>query len=77
MSTETLGATQAEVGPSQDAIYRNMTPAQRWAQAVRLWRQARLLTEAGVRQRHPDASDQEVQKRVARLFLHGNESLGD
>ncbi len=60
----------------QNAIYRQMTPAQRWAQATRLWRQARRLAEAGVRQRHPKASDLEVQQRVARLFLHGNESLG-
>ena len=61
----------------QNAIYRRMTPAQRWKQAMRLWRQARRLSEAGVRHRHPDASDADVQRRVARLFLHGNESIGD
>jgi hypothetical protein len=64
-----------DAGDIQNAIYRQMTPAQRWAQAVRLWRQARALTEAGVRLRNPDASEAEVQQRVARLFLHGNESI--
>lgn len=66
-----------DAGEIEAVIYRRMTPAQRWAQAVRLWKQARVLAEAGVRHRHPAASDAEVQRRVARLFLHGNESLGD
>ena len=51
-----------------------MTPAERWRQAVRLWHQARQLTAAGVRARHPQASPEEIQQRVASLFLHGHES---
>ena len=57
----------------QAAIYRRMTPPQRLAQAARLWRQARRLAEAGVRARHPEASEAEIRQRVARLFLHGRE----
>jgi hypothetical protein len=57
----------------QRSIYRQMTPAERWAQAMRLLRQARRLTEAGVRRRHPDSPDSQVQALVARLFLYGHE----
>lgn len=70
-------AGEMDASEIQPAIYRRMTPAQRWDQAVRLWKQARALAEAGVRHRHPAASNSEVQRRVARLFLHGNESLGE
>jgi hypothetical protein len=54
-------------------LYRRMTPAERRQQSVRLWRQARRIAEAGIRLRHPESSDGEIQRRLARLFLHGNE----
>lgn len=57
----------------QVAIYRRMTPQERLAQAGRLWRQARQLAEAGVRTRHPESSELEIRRHVARLFLHGRE----
>jgi hypothetical protein len=57
----------------QGIIHRRMTPQQRLAQAASLWRQARRLAEAGVRTRHHDASEAEVRRHVARLFLHGRE----
>lgn len=57
----------------QAAIYRRMTPQQRLAQAMRLWRQARRLAETGVKVRHPAAPAAEVRRQVAHLFLYGRE----
>jgi len=59
--------------PSADARYheilRAQAPAARLAQAAALTRAVRQLAEAGIRQRHPAASDTEVRVRLAaRLY---------
>jgi hypothetical protein len=65
--------SMSEADHRQAAIYGRMTPQQRLTQALRLWRQARRLAEAGVRARHPEAPETEIRRRVARLFLYGRE----
>jgi hypothetical protein len=59
--------------PAADARYhellRTQSPAARLAQAAALTRAVRQLAEAGIRRRHPGASDAEVRVRLAtRLY---------
>jgi hypothetical protein len=50
-------------------LLRRMTPVQRLHKAVALSMTVRKLAEAGIRDRHPSASDEEVRARLAvRLF---------
>jgi hypothetical protein len=50
-------------------LLRAQAPHQRLAQAVALTRATRQLAVAGIRQRHPMASDEEVRARlVVRLY---------
>jgi hypothetical protein len=62
------------------ALLRQQLPYQRLAQAVALSQNVRELTMAGIRQRHPDASDNELRVRLA-VRLYGRETatklLGD
>jgi len=62
-----------DTSPSANARYhellRAQTPAARLAQAGALTRAVRELAVAGIRQRHPGASDAEVRVRLAaRLY---------
>lgn len=50
-------------------LRRHMTPAQRGAKMVSLNRTCRSMAIAGIRQRHPEASDHEVSLRWAALRL--------
>lgn len=50
-------------------IYRQMTPGQKLAQANALIKATRRLARAGLRSRHPDASEEELRKRFAALVL--------
>lgn len=50
-----------------------LTPAQRFAIQVRLVRDGRALARTGIRRRHPDASPQEVEIRLAAM-LYGREA---
>lgn len=54
----------------QVAIYRAMTPEQRWQQAVRMNRSMRALLAAGFRDRHPKWTDSEINRAVADRILH-------
>lgn len=49
--------------------YRRMSPAQKLAQAMALSRATHELALAGTRQRHPTASEREIQLRVAALSI--------
>lgn len=49
--------------------YRRMSPAQKLAQAAALSRATRDLAVAGMRRRHPEASDREIHLRVAALTI--------
>jgi hypothetical protein len=55
--------------PEQIAIYRAMTPAERWRQAEALYWSARRLREAHERALHPDWTDDQIRDRVRRIFL--------
>ena len=49
--------------------YRRMTPLEKLARVDDLTRTANALAEAGIRMRHPRASDEEVRLRRAALVL--------
>ena len=46
-----------------------MTPEQRIAAAVEMSEAVMALAEAGLRNRHPDFSDEEIQRALAQLLL--------
>lgn len=52
----------------QIEIYRNMTPAERWREAERLRQTAWKMKSAGVRDQHPDWTEEQVMARVRELF---------
>lgn len=61
--------TSPEAQAVQDAVYRKLGAYGRVETAFRLTATARALTEAGIRHRHPDYSDAQVNAAVARLLL--------
>src|SRR4051794_38631292 len=62
-----LEAVYQDTNPAMVARYyehlRAKAPYERLAQAASLTRMTRELAVAGIRQRHPDASDDEIRKR--------------
>ncbi len=56
--------------PEQQAVFRSMTPGQRWEAAVELYWSARRLKTAFVRSIHPDWPDERVDAFVRAAFLH-------
>ena len=56
--------------PEQVKIYRAMPPAKRLAIAHNLYVTARQLKEAGLRDSHPDWSDEQIHSEVRRIFLY-------
>jgi hypothetical protein len=56
--------------PEQIAALRSMTGQQRLHLAEQLYWSARRMKAAGVRAIHPDWSEEQVQREVARIFLH-------
>jgi len=54
-------------------LLRAQAPHQRLAQAVSLTRMVRELAAAGIRQRHPTASDAEIRRRLA-ARIYGREA---
>lgn len=50
-----------------------LTPAERWRILGRLVADGRALARAGLRRRHPDADDAEIEVRLAAL-LYGKEA---
>lgn len=61
--------TSAEAQAFQDGVYRRLGGRERADIQFRLSRMARSIAEAGVRHRHPDYDDGQVQRAVARLVL--------
>ena len=51
-------------------IYRRMTPNQRMAVALGMHDQARALMDAGIRALHPQWSETERRREIARRTLH-------
>jgi len=61
--------TSAAAEAQQIAIWARMTPAEKWAAFEDLQATAIALAEAGIRLRHPGASEREVfLRRVARTL---------
>ncbi|MBU4459848.1 MAG: hypothetical protein KJ579_04710 [Verrucomicrobia bacterium] len=56
----------------QVAIFRRMTPQEKFDVASGLRRSAEQLAEAGVRMRHPAWGAPRVAAEVRRMFLHGH-----
>ncbi len=59
------------ISPEMAAIYRQMTPTERLQIGFGMWRAARKLVAAGVRQQHPDWSEEEMSREIARRLSHG------
>lgn len=53
----------------QRAIFRGMTGAERVAMAIEMSETARALTEAGMRHRHPEWSDEQVHDALLSCLL--------
>ena len=52
-------------------ILRQKTPAERLAQAFRIWETARLMTRSIIRQQHPEWTDDQVLRETANRLSHG------
>lgn len=63
------GDTAAEVERRQIERWRRMTPAEKWALVRQLNTAVLDLARAGIRQRHPGASDRGCELRLRRLTL--------
>ena len=59
------------ISPEMAAIYRRKTPTERLQIGFGMWRAARKLVAAGVRHQHPDWSDDNVTREIARRMSHG------
>ena len=59
------------VDDAMAAILRQKTEAERLAIGFGMWRSARRLIEANVRSDHPEWSDDQVLRQVARRMSHG------
>jgi hypothetical protein len=67
-----LDDTSEEARAVQLECYRRMTPAEKYALVLRLGRLARDVALAGLRQRHPNADEQQLRLRLFALE-HGAE----
>jgi hypothetical protein len=61
--------TSVEAARVQHGIYRRMAPEQRLQLVFQMTASTRAVTAAGVRSRHPDYSERQVQLAVIRLAL--------
>jgi len=57
-----------QTSPEQFAIYRRMTPEQRWRAAHRLYWTCRRHKAAFLRNEHPHWPESQVQSEVKRIF---------
>lgn len=51
------------------AAYRRMTPSEKWHRVADLTRTARAFALAGLRMRHPQASERELLLRLASTYI--------
>ena len=61
--------TEAEAHARQIEAYRRMSGSERVAVAFRLNEWARRTTQAGIRSRHPDYTEEQVRRALRRLWL--------
>jgi hypothetical protein len=62
-----------QTSPEQFAIFRRMTPEQRWRAAHRLYWTSRRHKAAFLKSRHPDWTEKQVEAEVRRIFSSGIE----
>jgi catalase len=58
----------------QRETFRRMTPEQRVALAAEMSDEIRAVTEAGIRQRHPAYTDDDVRAALAAIVLGGDDA---
>jgi hypothetical protein len=56
----------------QIRIFRAMTPYQRWERAMALRTMAWKLTQAGMKMRHPELTEDEIETAVRNHFARAN-----
>lgn len=66
---EMHGDTTPEAEEVLFAYWRKAPAWEKWQRMVELNRAARLLAEAGLRRRHPEASEAEIRRHMADLLL--------
>ena len=59
-----------QTSPEQIAIFRRMTPEQRWHAATQLYWTIRRHKAAFLRSRHPDWPEARVAAEIRDVFLH-------
>jgi hypothetical protein len=59
------------IDPSIVQVLRAKTPAERLAQAFRIWDSARAITRGSVLQQHPDWAEDQILRETARRLSHG------
>ena len=60
----------SELTPEYVATLQRMTGEQKLKTAFRLYWTAREIKAAGLRQQHPDWTEEQVQQKVKEIFLH-------
>ena len=61
--------TSAQAREAQLVAYRRMPPAQRLVAALEMSEEARLITVAGFRARHPEWSEADAVRATSRVLL--------
>jgi hypothetical protein len=56
--------------PEQKRIYQSMTPEQKLRIALDLYHSARQLKVASLKARHPDWTEEQIQKTVRDIFFY-------
>ncbi len=56
--------------PTQTAIWKRMSLAEKYNLVAATIRQARELKRMGIRMNHPTATSQEIEQKLARIWLH-------
>jgi len=56
--------------PTQASIWKNMSQEEKYHLVAAAIRQARELKRIGIRLRKPDATPQEVERELSRIWLH-------
>lgn len=64
-------STDEPMHPLQVAAYRRMTAAQKLDRLAEMYRVARTLMVAGSRMRHPEWSEEQVEREVRARMLYG------
>lgn len=64
-------AADEPMHPMQVAAYRRMTVAQKLDQLAGMYKMAREMMAAGTRMRHPEWSDEEIEREVRERMLYG------